>query len=62
MSANMVDGAQDAPDCIGPEQSPKRTFGQHIQHITAAFTTKQGLLGTYDYGPYCYAERDSLGG
>ena len=51
MSAvNIVDIAQDAPDRIGPDYSPQRTFGEHIQHITRAFTTKQGLIGTYDYG------------
>jgi hypothetical protein len=43
---------QDSPDRIGPEMAPKRSFGEHIQHISRAFTTKQGLIGTYDYGVY----------
>ncbi|PSS25624.1 hypothetical protein M430DRAFT_25401 [Amorphotheca resinae ATCC 22711] len=40
---------QDLPDRIGPEMAPKRSFSEHIQHISRAFTTKQGLIGTYDY-------------
>jgi NCS2 family nucleobase:cation symporter-2 len=43
---------QDLPDRIGPEMAPKRSFSEHIQHISRAFTTKQGLIGTYDYGVY----------
>lgn len=50
MSVNIDNGPQDAPDRIGPEDSPKRGFGEHVQHIVKAFTTKQGLIGTYDYG------------
>ena len=50
MSVTINDGPQDAPDRIGPEHSPKRSFGEHLKHISAAFTTKQGLIGTYDYG------------
>lgn len=52
MSVTMNDGPQDAPDRIGPEFSPKRSFREHLQHIFTAFTTRQGLIGTYDYGVY----------
>jgi NCS2 family nucleobase:cation symporter-2 len=50
MSVTIDNGPHDAPDQIGPEFSPKRSFGEHLQHIYKAFTTKQGLIGTYDYG------------
>jgi hypothetical protein len=42
----------DSPDMIVPanEAPPKRTFGEHLQHIMRAFTTKEGLVGSYDYG------------
>ncbi|KAG9247788.1 permease family-domain-containing protein, partial [Calycina marina] len=49
MSANIDAGPYDGPDTIGPEYSEKRTFSKHISHIVKAFTTKQGLIGTYDY-------------
>ena len=52
MSVTIDNGPQDAPDHIGPEFSPKRSFGEHMQHIFKAFTTKKGLIGTYDYGVY----------
>lgn len=52
MAVTIDNGPEDSPDQIGPEFSPKRSFGEHIQHIVRAFTTKQGLVGTYDYGPY----------
>ena len=52
MVVNIDDGPQDAPDRIGPEHSEKRTFGEHISHIVKAFTTKEGLIGTYDYGVF----------
>ena len=53
MSVTIDDGPQDLPDRIAPsnsESSPKRSFGEHVRHIVRAFTTKQGLIGTYDYG------------
>jgi len=49
MAVTIDNGPEDSPDQIGPEFSPKRSFGEHIQHIVRAFTTKQGLVGTYDY-------------
>jgi hypothetical protein len=41
----------DGPDMIIPanEASPKRTIGEHFSHIFKAFTTKEGLIGSYDY-------------
>lgn len=45
----LDDGPQDAPDRIGPDYSPQRTFSEHISHIYKAFTTKEGLIGQYDY-------------
>lgn len=49
MVVNIDDGPQDAPDRIGPEHSEKRTLGEHVSHIVKAFTTREGLIGTYDY-------------
>ncbi|KAL5316361.1 hypothetical protein ACEPPN_015406 [Leptodophora sp. 'Broadleaf-Isolate-01'] len=42
-------GPADGPDQIGPDYSPKRSVSQQISHIVKAFTTKDGLLGSYDY-------------
>lgn len=52
MAVTIDQGPQDAPDMIVPhnETPPKRTFGEHISHIVKAFTTKEGLVGDYDYG------------
>lgn len=53
MSVTINDGPQDLPDQITPmnaEDSAKRSFGDHVRHIVRAFTTKQGLVGKYDYG------------
>ncbi len=54
MSYTVNDGPQDVPDRIEPEHAPKRSFGEHIQHITQAFTTRHGLIGNYDYGENKY--------
>ncbi|KAF1834027.1 Xanthine/uracil permease [Decorospora gaudefroyi] len=37
-------------DMIGPDHTPKRSFGEKARRLTKAFTTKDGLIGTYDYG------------
>jgi hypothetical protein len=52
MAVTIDEGPRDGPDMIIPanEASPKRTFGEHISHIFKAFTTKDGLVGDYDYG------------
>ncbi|KAF2180552.1 purine permease [Zopfia rhizophila CBS 207.26] len=38
------------PDRIGPDHSPKRNFGDKARRFAKAFTTKDGLIGKYDYG------------
>ena len=41
------------PDQIGPDTSPKQSFGQKLgavpRRVVRAFSTKEGLLGDYDY-------------
>ena len=43
----------DGPDQIGPDMGPKRSFGQKLsdvpRRVTKALTTRDGLLGDYDY-------------
>ncbi|KAL4784081.1 permease family-domain-containing protein [Aspergillus varians] len=39
----------DGPDRIGPDLSPKRTFADRVRRTVNAFTTKDGLVGDYDY-------------
>ncbi|KAF2433515.1 Xanthine/uracil permease [Tothia fuscella] len=39
----------DSPDMIGPERTQKRTFGQKVRSLSKKFTTKEGLIGDYDY-------------
>ncbi|KAI9774668.1 MAG: hypothetical protein M1840_002917 [Geoglossum simile] len=39
----------DGPDRIGPDMGPKRTFGGKARGLVRAFTTKDGLIGSYDY-------------
>ncbi|TQV97025.1 purine permease [Cordyceps javanica] len=38
------------PQSIAPAHSPRRTVGSRLRAVRRAFTTKQGLLGDYDYG------------
>lgn len=56
MAVILDEGPMDGPDMIIPanEASPKRSIGEHISHIFKAFTTKEGLVGSYDYGEYPY--------
>lgn len=51
MPVTIDEGPLDGPDQItGPnEHPPKRTVGEHFSHFGKAFTTKQGLIGQYDY-------------
>lgn len=41
------------PDQIGPDMTPKKSFGQKLaaapRAIVKTFSTKEGLLGDYDY-------------
>ncbi|CAD0017066.1 unnamed protein product, partial [Aureobasidium pullulans] len=46
MASNFKD---DSPDTIGPETTPKRSFSENGRRIVKAFTTKEGLVGDYDY-------------
>ncbi|KAI9704714.1 MAG: hypothetical protein M1836_006494 [Candelina mexicana] len=43
----------DSPDRIGPDTSPKKSMGSRVgdkgRSIARAFTTKDGLIGDYDY-------------
>ncbi|KAL4803160.1 purine permease [Aspergillus unguis] len=39
----------DGPDCIGPDLTPKRSFGDRLRRFVHSFTTKDGLVGDYDY-------------
>ncbi|KAJ5885763.1 hypothetical protein N7504_011599 [Penicillium tannophilum] len=39
----------DGPDQIGPDLSPKRTYGDKLRGFVRAFTTRDGLIGDYDY-------------
>lgn len=39
----------DGPDQIGPDLSPKRTLRDRLRRTVNAFTTKDGLVGDYDY-------------
>ncbi|KAL1648438.1 hypothetical protein SLS58_002193 [Diplodia intermedia] len=39
----------DSPDRIGPDVGPKQTFGDRLRRFRKAFTTKEGLIGSYDY-------------
>ena len=46
-STNYV--KDDSPDTITPHHAPKRSFGEKCKRLGRAFTTKDGLIGTYDY-------------
>ncbi|KAF2748696.1 xanthine/uracil permease protein-like protein [Sporormia fimetaria CBS 119925] len=39
----------DGPDRIGPDHGPKRSVGEQCRRFVRAFTTKDGLVGQYDY-------------
>lgn len=43
------DVKDDAPDRIGPDTTPKPTFREKIRRLVHAFTTRDGLIGDYDY-------------
>jgi NCS2 family nucleobase:cation symporter-2 len=50
MAVTIDQGPHDGPDTIVPgEHPPKRSFAEHSRHIVKAFTTKEGLIGDYDY-------------
>ncbi|KAK1140883.1 hypothetical protein N8T08_009756 [Aspergillus melleus] len=39
----------DGPDQIGPDLRPRRTLADRARRITKTFTTREGLIGDYDY-------------
>ncbi|KAB8271598.1 permease family-domain-containing protein [Aspergillus minisclerotigenes] len=39
----------DGPDQIGPDLRPKRTWADKARRIVRTFTTRDGLIGDYDY-------------
>lgn len=41
--------AADGPDNIGPHSHPRKPFSQRARSFVKAFTTKEGLIGDYDY-------------
>ncbi|KAF8863224.1 Xanthine/uracil permease [Acephala macrosclerotiorum] len=49
MSVTIDSGPDDAPNNITGEEAPKRSFGQRLTDLKKSFTTKEGLLGNYDY-------------
>ncbi|KAA8571999.1 hypothetical protein EYC84_001935 [Monilinia fructicola] len=49
MSVTLDSGPHDGPDTIVPENSSKRSIGERIHSTVRAFTTKDGLIGDYDY-------------
>ncbi|KAI9371698.1 permease family-domain-containing protein [Aspergillus egyptiacus] len=40
----------DGPDSVVPGSNPKKTVSQHARSIVRKFTTREGLVGDYDYG------------
>jgi len=43
-------GPDDGPDRIGPDTSRKQTWAENGRKLVKAFTTRDGLVGDYDYG------------
>ncbi|KAL2217835.1 putative purine permease [Thermoascus aurantiacus ATCC 26904] len=39
----------DGPDRIGPDLGPKKTLSDKLRRVVRTFTTKDGLVGDYDY-------------
>ncbi|KAJ5466670.1 Purine permease [Penicillium diatomitis] len=46
----------DGPDQIGPDHGPRRTVGDKLRRVVKTFTTRDGLLGNYDYA-YLFTPR-----
>jgi hypothetical protein len=49
-----IDGPHDAPDVIVPPITPKKGISDNakgrVQALVKALTTREGLLGDYNYG------------
>jgi len=43
------DVKDDAPDLIGPDTTRKPSIGEKLRRTVKAFTTRDGLIGNYDY-------------
>jgi len=43
------DVKDDAPDLIGPDTTRKPSIGEKLRRTAKAFTTRDGLIGNYDY-------------
>lgn len=39
----------DGADHIGPDHGPKRSVGDRARGVVKALSTKEGLIGDYDY-------------
>lgn len=48
--SSTQDLRDDHPDQIGPGMTRRQTFTDKGRRFVKAFTTKDGLIGTYDYG------------
>ncbi|KAJ6021546.1 hypothetical protein N7540_007050 [Penicillium herquei] len=46
----------DGPDQIGPDHSPKQTYKDKLRGFVRTFTTREGLIGDYDYA-YLFTPR-----
>ncbi|KAJ5910900.1 Purine permease [Penicillium subrubescens] len=46
----------DGPDQIGPDHGPRQSVGDKFRRFVKAFTTKEGLIGSYDYA-YLFTPR-----
>ncbi|KAJ5081317.1 hypothetical protein NUU61_009581 [Penicillium alfredii] len=46
----------DGPDQIGPDLPPQRSWGDRVRRIVKTFTTREGLVGDYDYA-YLFTPR-----
>ncbi|KAK4231929.1 putative uric acid-xanthine permease [Podospora fimiseda] len=40
---------EEGPSVIVPGQTPKKTFGDRLNTVRKTFTTREGLIGNYDY-------------
>ena len=49
MPVTIDDGPLDSPDSIAPVPTPKRSVREHFHFTVKALTTKEGLVGNYDY-------------
>ena len=42
--------ADEGPDVIGPDYHPKKNVAHYIKVLKRTFLTREGLIGSYDYG------------